>query len=72
MPVLNLLPDLLCSEPYVEADLEGRADLRTLFMWNIIIGLEILLIVTVMTKFAYDTWRYLRHGELPWMAAKVM
>ena len=71
-PVLTLLPDVMCLDAYDEANFEGGTDLRTLSMWNIIIGLEILLIAIATAKFAYDSWRYLHDGKLPWIAAKIM
>jgi len=71
-PVLTLLPVVMCLDAYDEANFEGGTDLRTLSMWNIIIGLEILLIAIATAKFAYDSWRYLHDGKLPWIAAKIM
>ena len=35
-----------------------------------LIAIEVLLILMVVFKFTYDSWRYVRHGELPWMATK--
>lgn len=66
---MDLLPNILCMDLDDETELQGGTNLR---MWNIIVGLEVFLFVTLLTKFAYDSWRYFRFGELPWMARKCM
>ena len=62
----------MCSDVYDESDPEEDANARTWYTLNTIIGFEMFFIVTVAAKFSYDAWHYIRHGKLPWIAAKIM
>lgn len=77
--MLHLLPNAVCSnwegDDYLDDDsgaYKSTVDRRTLYTLYFVISLEALLIVGLAMKLAYDTWRYVRHDELPWIATKLL
>ena len=69
--MLHLLPGAVCPGHVSGLDDKG-VDVDTLYLLHIVIGLEIFFLVITVVKFSYDSWRYVCHGELPWIAAKIM
>lgn len=71
IPVLHLLPETIC-ESWTDGVLGEVVDSeQTIMILHGVICLEVILIAVVAIKLAYDSWRYLCHGELPWMASKL-
>lgn len=69
--MLHLLPPVVCGTS--SAPIEGREESedRAIRLFHIIIAMEIFFIALVLVNLAYDSWRYLYHGELPWAATKI-
>lgn len=70
IPVLHLLPETICTSWADES--EEAHEQHTIKVLQALIGLEIALILLVAIKLAYDSWRYIKHGELPWIATKLL
>ena len=79
MPVVHLLPEAVCNDNWNgddDGDIDdhlsnGRATDSSLRLLHAIIGIELFLIVALAAKFAYDSWRYVRHDQLHWIATKL-
>nr|CAH0101790.1 unnamed protein product [Daphnia galeata] len=73
IPVLHLLPNQVC-ESYSAESAESLANLeeREIVVLHAIIYLEVAAISVLAVKLAYDSWHYFRHGQLPWIATKLL
>jgi hypothetical protein len=71
--VLHLLPNQVC-ESYSAESAESLANLeeREIVVLHAIIYLEVAAISVLAVKLAYDSWHYFRHGQLPWIATKLL
>ena len=71
--VLHLLPTQVCegTTNYNDTALLAMEKEKEIFTLHVIIYVEVVAICAVVLKFAYDSWRYFRHGQLPWIATKL-
>jgi hypothetical protein len=62
--VLHLLPQSAC--PSIEEE-EDSASVTLYY----ILSAEVVLLISLFLKVGYDSWRYIHHDELPWIATKL-
>ena len=78
LQVIHLLPEAVCNDNWNGDDDDMDDQLSTsrnadnsLRLMYSIIGIELFLIVALVAKFSYDSWRYIRYDQLPWIATKL-
>lgn len=66
---MYLFPDAVC--PTREGQHYPDEETK-IYLLHCVIYIEVALIVILALKLAYDSWHYFRHGELPWIATKLL
>ncbi|KAK4025915.1 hypothetical protein OUZ56_014950 [Daphnia magna] len=74
IPVLHLLPNQVCDDPNYLRNATSEAEMneRNISILHSIIYVEVAAIAVLGLKLAYDSWHYFRHGQLPWIATKLL
>ncbi|XP_057367279.1 protein singed wings 2-like [Daphnia carinata] len=74
IPVLHLLPNQVCDDPNYLRNATSDAELKeqNISILHSIIYVEVAAIAVLGLKLAYDSWHYFRHGQLPWIATKLL
>lgn len=79
--MLYLLPDAVCpssreGQLYRDDALSDAAlaeiEENKIKSIHYVIYFEVALIVILGLMLAYDSWNYFRHGQLPWIATKLL
>jgi hypothetical protein len=69
---LHLLPNQVCEGSYLNVTLLAVMKEHEIFILHLIIYLEVVAISVLALKLAYDSWHYFHHGQLPWIATKLL
>lgn len=72
IPVLHLLPNLVCEGSLNDSASMAEQEEHEIFLLHAIIYVEVAAICVLALKLAYDSWHYFRHGQLPWIATKLL